>query len=248
MNAKLLPTVTQVEGALPAHQAILLAMATLAELRESDTESHLLRVQHYVRALAGALQGQPGYASVLTPDYVEMLCTCVPLYDLGTMGVPDRILLKPGRLTADEIAIMRTHTTQGFEALVRAENTLGVSSPLLTMAKELTLSHQEKWDGSGYPQGLGGDRIPLSARMVALADVFDALISNKVYKDGIAIDKAAQVIVSERGSHFDPVLVDAFVQVQAEFSAIAQQFVDTDEDMQKKIEYMANAIAEIAEL
>jgi putative two-component system response regulator len=172
----------------------------------------------------------------------------VPLYDLGTMGVPDRILLKPGRLTADEIAIMRTHTTQGFEALVRAENTLGVSSPLLTMAKELTLSHQEKWDGSGYPQGLGGDRIPLSARMVALADVFDALISNKVYKDGIAIDKAAEVIVSERSSHFDPVLVDAFVQVQAEFSAIAQQFVDTDEDMQKKIEYMANAIAEIAEL
>ena len=248
MNAKPLPTVTQVEGALPAHQAILLAMATLAELRESDTESHLLRVQHYVRALAGALQSQPGYVSVLTPDYVEMLCSCVPLYDLGTMGVPDRILLKPGRLTADEISIMRTHTTQGFEALSRAEKTLGVQSPLLTMAKELTLSHQEKWDGSGYPQGLTGTQIPLSARMVALADVFDALISNKVYKDGIAVDKAAQVIVSERSSHFDPVLVDAFVQVQAEFFAIAQQFVDTDEDMQKKIEYMANAIAEIAEL
>jgi putative two-component system response regulator len=177
-----------------------------------------------------------------------MLCSCVPLYDLGTMGVPDRILLKPGRLTADEISIMRTHTTQGFEALSRAEKTLGVQSPLLTMAKELTLSHQEKWDGSGYPQGLTGTQIPLSARMVALADVFDALISNKVYKDGIAVDKAAQVIVSERSSHFDPVLVDAFVQVQAEFFAIAQQFVDTDEDMQKKIEYMANAIAEIAEL
>jgi putative two-component system response regulator len=234
--------------ALHAHQVILLALATLAELRESDTESHLLRIQHYVRALSRVLQSRPNYAAVLTPAYVNDLCNCVPLYDMGTVGVPDRILLKPGRLTAEEKVIMRTHTTLGHDAIVRAETTLGLSSPFLAMAKELTLSHQEKWDGSGYPQGLAGTAIPLSARIIALADVFDALISNKVYKDGIAHDKAMQVIFSERGTHFDPELVDAFVEIHAEFQAIAQRFVDTDADMQKKIEYMANAIAEIAEM
>jgi putative two-component system response regulator len=234
--------------ALNAHKVILLALATLAELRESDTESHILRIQHYVRALAQVMQSRPAYAAVLTPAYVNDLCNCVPLYDMGTVGVPDRILLKPGRLTAEEKVIMRTHTTQGYDAIVRAEKTLGLSSPFLAMAKELTLSHQEKWDGSGYPQGLVGTAIPVSARMIALADVFDALISNKVYKDGIPHDKAMQVIFSERGTHFDPDLVDAFVEIHAEFQAIAERFVDTDSDMQKKIEYMANAIAENAEL
>jgi putative two-component system response regulator len=248
MNAESSPLSAPVGDALTAHQVILLAIASLAELRESDTESHILRVQHYVRALTQKLQSRTAYAQILTPQYIDTLCSCVPMYDMGTVGVPDHILLKPGRLTADEIAIMRTHTTQGFEAIARAEKTLGKTSPMLAMAKELTLSHQEKWDGSGYPQGLSEEQIPLSARIIALADVFDALISNKVYKDGISHDKAMQVIFSERGSHFDPDLVDAFVEIHTEFQAIAQRFVDTDDDMQKKIEYMANAIAEIAEL
>lgn len=248
MNSEPLSSSEEATEALHARQVILFAVATLAELRESDTESHLLRVQHYVRALANTLRSRPAYAPVLTPQYIEMLCSCVPMYDLGSVGVPDRILLKPGRLTADEMAIMRTHTTLGHEAIVRAEKTLGKSSPLLTLVKEVTLSHHEKWDGTGYPQGLAAEQIPLSARIVALADVFDALISNKVYKDGVAHDKAMQVIFSERGSHFDPDLVDAFVEIHAEFQAIAQRFVDTDADMQKKIEYMANAIAEIAVL
>jgi putative two-component system response regulator len=233
---------------LDAHQVVLLAVATLAELRESDTESHILRVQHYVRALAEKLQSRPAYASTLSAAYINQLCACVPMYDLGSVGVPDRILLKPGRLTPDEIAIMRTHTTQGYEALVRAEKTLHKTSPLLTLAKELALSHHEKWDSTGYPQGLFGEQIPLSARIVALADVYDALISNKIYKDGIPHDKAMQVIFSERGTHFDPDMVDAFVEIHADFQTIAQRFVDTDADMQNKIEYMANAIAEIAEL
>jgi putative two-component system response regulator len=234
--------------ALHAHQVLLFAVATMAELRESDTESHLLRVQHYVGALARKLQSRPAYAAALTPAYVEMLCNCVPLYDLGNVGVPDRILLKPGRLTPDEIAIMRTHTTLGYDAIVRAEKTLARTSPMLEIIKELTLSHQEKWDGNGYPQGLAGQKIPLSARIVALADVYDALISNKVYKQGVSHDKAMQIIFSERGTHFDPDIVDAFVEIHAEFESIAQRFADTDADMQKKIEYMANAIAEIAEL
>ena len=238
---------TQVE-ALHAQQVILFAVATLAELRESNTESHVRRVQQYVRALAISLQGRPAYAEVLTPAYIDTLCQTTPMYDMGTMGVPDRILLKPGRLTPDEITIMRTHTTLGHDAIVRAEKTLGRTTPSLQMAKEITLSHQEKWDGSGYPQGLVGLRIPLSARIVALADVYDALISSKVYKEGMPHDKAVAVIVSERGLHFDPEVVDAFVSIQTEFQAIAQRFADTEADMQQKIEYMANAIAEVTEL
>jgi putative two-component system response regulator len=234
--------------ALHAHQVVVLAIATLAELRESDTESHILRVQHYVRALAKQLQGHNAYAQVLSPGYIETLSQSVPMYDMGTVGVPDRILLKPSRLTPDEITIMRTHTTQGFDAIVRAEKTLGRSAPLLNIAKEVTLSHQEKWDGSGYPQALAGTNIPLSARIVAVADVYDALISSKVYKAGIGHTEAVGVILNERGKHFDPALVDAFIAIQDEFERIALRFVDTEADMQQKIEYMANAIAEIAEL
>jgi putative two-component system response regulator len=217
-------------------------------LRDSDTESHLIRVQQYVRALCGELQKNPAYAETLTPAYVETLAGSVPMYDMGTVGIPDRILLKPGRLTPDEIAIMRTHTTLGHDALVRAEKTLGRASPLLTVAKELALCHQEKWDGTGYPKGLWAEQIPLSARIVALADVFDALISNKVYKDGVSHDRAVQIITEGRGAHFDPAVVDAFLEVHEVFRSIAVRHADTNADMQQKIEYMANAIAEVAVL
>jgi len=234
--------------ALHAHRVVLLALSSLAELRESDTESHLVRVQNYVRLLAQKLQSRAKYADVLSAVYIETLVSTVPMYDMGTVGVPDKILLKPGRLSPEEVAIMRTHTTLGYEAIVRAEKTLGRPSPYLAVAKELTLSHQEKWNGKGYPQGLAGESIPLSARIVALADVYDALISNKVYKDGISHDAAVKVIVSERGEHFSPDVVDAFMEVHTEFEAIARRHADTDADMQKKIEYMANAIAEVATL
>ena len=238
----------EADEALHAAQVVVFALATLAELRDSDTESHLLRVQHYVRALCGELQKNPAYAEALTPAFVDLLVGSVPMYDMGTVGIPDRILLKPGRLTSDEIAIMRTHTTLGHDALVRAEKALGRASPLLTVAKELTLCHQEKWDGTGYPQGLWGEQIPLSARIVALADVFDALISNKVYKDGVPHERAVQILTEGRCAHFDPAVVDAFLAVHETFRSIATRFADTDADMQQKIEYMANAIAEVAVL
>jgi putative two-component system response regulator len=236
------------DEALHAHRVVLLALATLAELRESDTESHILRVQAYVRLLCDKLREKPALAGILSPDYVDNLCATVPMYDMGTVGIPDRILLKPGRLSPEEVAIMRTHTTLGYEAIVRAEKTLGRASPTLALAKELTLSHQEKWNGKGYPHGLTGTQIPLSARIVAVADVFDALISNKVYKDGIGHDAAVKVIVSERGEHFDPNVVDAFMEIHAHFDAAAKRHADTDADMQQKIEYLANAIAEVAVL
>lgn len=229
-----------------AQNVLVFAMATLAEQREADSESHILRVQNYVLALAEALRKHPSFEAVMTPVFIDTLYRSAPLYDMGSVGVPDRILLKPGRLTADEIAIMRTHPTVGHAAIERAERTLGRASPLLTMAKEVVLSHQEKWDGSGYPRALAGTDIPVSARIMAIADVYDALITSKVYKDGVPHDKAVQIIFSERGAHFDPDMVDAFIEIQDTFDAIAKRFADTDADMQHKIEYMANAIAEIA--
>lgn len=238
------PSSDTVRELLHAHQVVLLAVATLAELRESDTESHILRVQSYVRVLARQLQRNPAWADTLTDEYVDVLCASVPVYDMGTVGVPDRILLKPGRLSPDEVAIMRTHTTLGHAAILRAEKTLGRSSSLLTLAKEIVLSHQEKWNGSGYPQGLAGDAIPRSARIVTLADVYDALITSKVYRQGMTHEQAVQVIFTERESHFDPDVVDAFMDTHAEFAEIAQRLADTDADMQNKIEYLANAIAE----
>lgn len=239
---------THPSSALHAHQVALFAMATLAELRESDTESHLLRVRHYCQTLCRALRNHPSWGMVVTEEFEAGLLQCVPLYDLGNVGVPDRILLKPGKLTPEELAIMRTHTTQGHDALARAEKTLGLHSPLLQMAKEVALYHHEKWSGGGYPKGKVGNSIPAAARIMALADVYDALITSKVYKTGVSHIAALQVIVNERGLHFDPDVVDAFVNVESEFAAIAQRFADTDADMQQKIEYMANAIAEVVGL
>jgi putative two-component system response regulator len=234
--------------ALHAHQVVLFAVASMAELRESDTASHLLRIKHYVRLLAEKLQSQAALATVLSADYIDALCTSVCMYDLGTVAIPDRILLKPGRLTPEELAIMMTHTSRGYEAIVRAEKLLGLQSPMLGIAKELTQSHHEKWNGKGYPKGLSENQIPLSARLVALADVYDALISNKIYRQGMSYEAAVGVIFSERGEHFDPDVVDAFMELTVEFEDVAARFADSEHDMQNKIDYMANAIAENAEI
>ncbi len=233
---------------LYAARVALFAVASLSEQRDADTANHLLRIQGYVRALCGALAQQPAHAAVLTPAYIDTLVDSVPLYDIGNVGVPDRILLKPGRLSADETQLMRTHTTLGYEALVRAEQAMGRAAPWLQIAKELTLCHQEKWDGSGYPRALRGAQIPLSARILAVADVFDALISHRVYKSGVPHEQAARTITEGRGTHFDPAVVDAFVAVQQAIVEIALRHADTDADMRQKIDYLANAIAEIAEL
>ena len=233
---------------LHAHQVVLFAVATLAELRESDTASHLERVKHYVRLLAEKLQSHPAFVSQLSVAYIETLCASVCMYDLGTVAIPDRILLKPGRLAPEELAIMKSHTTLGYEAIQRAEKRMGLVSSGLTIAKELTQSHHEKWNGKGYPMGLSESQIPLSARLVALADVYDALISNKIYRQGMSYEDAVGVIFSERGQHFDPDVVDAFMELTVEFEDVAKRFADSEHDMQNKIEYMASAIAEIAEL
>lgn len=227
---------------------IVFALASLAETRDSDTGKHILRIQHYVRTLAQRLQGHPRFEAQLTDAFIGQMLAAVPLYDMGTIGIPDRILLKPGRLNAAEFALMKTHTTLARNAIEQAEATLGYQTDLLQTVKELAYSHQEKWDGSGYPQGLSGEQIPLAARLIAVADVYDALISDRVYKAGVPHEQAVGIIFQGRASHFDPDLVDAFMEIKDDFQAIAQRHADTESDMQKKIDYMVNAIAEEAEL
>ncbi len=216
----------------------ILAMASLAETRDSDTGNHIRRTQHYVKALAEKLRHHPRFNVFLSANNINMLYKSAPLHDIGKVGIPDRILLKPGRFTPEEFEIMKTHTTLGRDAIAHAEESLGIKVEFLSMAKDIALFHQEKWDGSGYPEGRSGDAIPVSARLMAVADVYDALISRRVYKEGMPHDQAAHIIVQGKGSHFDPDMVDAFVDIQHEFQAIALRFVDSDTDLGKKAAYL----------
>ena len=204
----------------------ILAMASLAETRDNDTGNHIRRTQHYVKLLARQLQLDPAYAPELSDAQVELLFKSAPLHDIGKVGIPDHILLKPGGFEAPEFEIMKRHAQLGRDAIEAAERQLGHSVPFLKVAKEIAYSHQEKWDGTGYPEGLAGTAIPLSARLMALADVYDALISKRVYKPAMSHQLARNIVLEGRGSHFDPAVVDAFVAVEAEFIAIAARYGD----------------------
>ncbi|WP_374361951.1 two-component system response regulator [Pseudoduganella danionis] len=217
----------------------ILAMASLAETRDADTGNHIRRTQYYVQALAQQLRSHPRFAALLTDEYIRMLFKSAPLHDIGKVGIPDRILLKPGKFDAAEFEIMKTHTTLGRDAIDHAEKQLGMEVNFLSMAKDIAYSHQEKWDGSGYPQQLAGDAIPVSARLMAVADVYDALICRRVYKQGMPHEQAVALIVEGRGSHFDPDVVDAFVALQDEFRSIAARFADSDEDIEQKREQLS---------
>ena len=217
----------------------ILALASLAETRDSDTGNHIRRTQFYVKALAEKLRGHPRFSWFMTETNINMLFKSAPLHDIGKVGIPDRILLKPGRFEPHEFEIMKTHTSLGHDAIVQAERALGTHVDFLSFAKAIALSHQEKWDGSGYPHGLSGDNIPIPARLMAVADVYDALISRRVYKEGMSHEKAVEIMSEGRGTHFDADMLDAFVEIQDEFRAIAQRFADSDEDLDKKKEYMA---------
>ena len=208
--------------------AVVLAMASLAETRDNETGNHLRRTQHYVRTLAEELARRPGYNGQLTPDVIALLFKSAPLHDIGKVGIPDKILLKPGPLDREEFELMKTHTTLGREAIEHAEDSLGHEVPFLKYAKEIAQSHQEKWDGSGYPEGLKGKAIPLSARLMAVADVYDALISRRVYKPPFSHEKAVSIILEGSGKHFDPELVEAFVQVSGAFADIALRYRDEE--------------------
>ncbi len=206
--------------------ATIAAMASLAETRDNETGNHIRRTQHYVKALALRLKDHPRFRDALTPETIELLFKSAPLHDIGKVGVPDSILLKPGRLTADEFEVMKQHTTIGRDAIEAAEAGLNIEVSFLRFAKEIAYSHQEKWNGSGYPQGIGGDDIPISARLMAVADVYDALISRRVYKEPMTHEAAVEFITTGSGSHFDPDMVEAFLNMADEFYAISQRYAD----------------------
>lgn len=222
--------------------ATILALVSLAETRDLDTGNHIRRTQHYIRVLAEHLRDHPRFAAALTEDYITTLFKSAPLHDIGKVGIPDRILLKPGRFEPDELEIMKTHTVLGRETIEHAERELGIEVGFLTCAKEITQSHHEKWDGSGYPEGIGGDDIPICARLMAVADVYDALISHRVYKEGMSHEAAAEIIQRGSGSHFDPDVVTAFEATAPKLRAIASKFGDSDSDIQKKREVLEQII------
>lgn len=215
------------------------AMASLAETRDNDTGNHIRRTQHYVKLLAEKLRFHPRFSHFLDDNkIIEILFKSAPLHDIGKVGIPDKILLKPGKFEPEEFEIMKAHPALGRDAILQAEHELGIDVPFLKYAKEIAYCHQEKWDGSGYPQGLSGDNIPISARLMAVADVYDALISRRVYKEGMSHAQAVQIIKDGKGHHFDPDMVNAFLELQDEFQAIAARYIDTDEEMAKKALYL----------
>jgi len=207
--------------------ATIHAMASLAETRDNETGNHIRRTQLYVKALAEALKEHPRFAAVLTEENIELLFKSAPLHDIGKVGVPDAILLKPGKLEPQEFEVMKQHTTYGRDAILEVERYVGHSNGFLVFAREIAYSHQEKWDGSGYPQGLAGEEIPVSARLMAVADVYDALISARVYKPAFSHEESVAILRKGRGSHFDPDVLDAFLAIEDDFRAIAKRFNDS---------------------
>jgi putative two-component system response regulator len=205
------------------------SLATLTECRDPETGGHIMRTKNYVRALATRASKDERFFGRLDPNSIDLLYLSAPVHDIGKVGVSDSIMLKPGKLTPEEFEQMKKHTLYGRDSLLKAERKLG-SNSFLHIAQEIACGHHEKWDGSGYPFGLSGEAIPLSARIMALADVYDALISRRVYKAPIPHKKAVKIIVEGKGTHFDPVLVDKFLEITDEFRCIALEYADYEEE------------------
>lgn len=203
----------------------IVSLSALAESRDNETGAHILRTQEYIKVLAEHLSQHKKHAQLLTPNYIELLHKSAPLHDIGKVGIPDSVLLKPGKLTAEEFEVMKNHPQIGADALSTAEKQLGTSS-FLRVAKEISLTHHEKWNGSGYPNQLAGDEIPLSGRLMAIADVYDALISKRIYKPAFSHDEAKKIILDGEGIHFDPDVVQAFLAVEDAFVSIAAAYQD----------------------
>jgi putative two-component system response regulator len=215
-------------------EAIIMAMASLADRRDNAVvpagDNHIRRTQHYVRALAQHLQGHPRFAAELSDENIDLLYRSAPLHDIGKVGIPDRILQKPGLLDREEFEVMKLHAVYGRDTIMLVEKHIGGTNGFLMFAREIAHSHQEKWDGSGYPERLAGDRIPLSARLMAVADVYDALISRRVYKPAFTHQQALDVMRKGRGTHFDPDVLDAFFEIEDRFAAIAATYRDAAGD------------------
>lgn len=202
-----------------AQHATIFAMAKLAENRDEDTGLHLERVQEYCRQLAVYLNSNSSYSGQLTPDYIDCLYHASTLHDIGKVAIPDTVLLKPGKLTAEEFEIMKTHTVIGGSNMQTVYNRYPDNS-FIGMGIEIALYHHERWDGCGYPDGLSGTNIPLSARIMALADVYDALCSDRCYRKAMDHECVKEMIAQESGRQFDSEIVSAFLELEANFRQI----------------------------
>jgi len=207
-----------------ARAATIVGLAKLAEYRDEATGAHLERIREYARIIAKELANKSEYKGYITPDYIDDIYSSSILHDIGKVGVPDSVLLKPGKLTKEEFEVIKRHSSLGGDALKAVESQIEGKS-FLTLGKEIAYFHHEKWDGTGYPKGLKGEEIPLSARIVALADVYDALTSKRIYKDAYTHDKAKEIIVSDSGKHFAPDVVEAFLLHEQEFKRIREELL-----------------------
>jgi putative two-component system response regulator len=228
--------------ALESRELIIFSMAKLAESRDPETGAHLERMREYSRTIAEHLSRQAKFRDQVDGEFVQLIYMTSPLHDIGKVGIPDRILLKPGRLTSEEFEIMKQHTEIGARTLDAAASA-HPGAKFLCMAREIAYSHHEKFDGSGYPEGLAGDDIPLCGRIVALADVYDALTTKRVYKPAFSHEKAKAIIQEGRGSHFDPAIVDAFEASEEQFIAIWNELAEREEHEAKAIAQRQAALA-----
>ncbi|MGV8496089.1 cyclic di-GMP phosphodiesterase, partial [Pseudomonas aeruginosa] len=228
--------------------AVIEALATLGDLRDNPRSRHLPRIERYVRLLAEHLAAQRAFADELTPEAVDLLSKSALLHDIGKVAVPDRVLLNPGQLDAADTALLQGHTRAGRDALASAERRLGQPSGFLRFARQIAYSHHERWDGRGFPEGLAGERIPLAARIVALADRYDELTSRHAYRPPLAHAEAVLLIQAGAGSEFDPRLVEAFVAVADAFAEVARRYADSAEALDVEMQRLEQAVAESIEL
>jgi putative two-component system response regulator len=210
---------------LDTRDVTIFALAKLASSRDTETGSHLERIREYCQVLAVALSKTEKYEKIIDGDYIEALYRTSPLHDIGKVGVPDRVLQKPGRLSKSEFEIMKRHTLLGAETL-QAAIEQSSDTGFLRMARDIALTHHERYDGLGYPRGLAAEEIPLSGRIVALADAYDALTTKRVYKNAYTHEVADGILVADSGTHFDPDVVKAYKQCEAQFIAIQRHFSD----------------------
>lgn len=215
-----------------ARDVAILGLSALAEKRDNETGDHINRTRHYVKSLALALKQIPPFRDQLDDACIELMFKSAPLHDIGKVGIPDAILLKPGKLSPEEFTIMKTHTTIGRDAILQGEKTLGMdgSTSFLSLAREVSFSHHERWDGLGYPLGVAGDKIPVVGRLMAVADVYDAMISKRVYKQPMSHAEAARYIAGQGGAHFDPQVVDVFRTLERQFLELALELTTCAEE------------------
>jgi response regulator RpfG family c-di-GMP phosphodiesterase len=218
-----------------ARMATILGLAKLAEYRDEGTGTHLERIREYAKVIAGELAKNPKYTNHITPEYIDDIYQSSILHDIGKVGIPDAILLKPDKLTDEEFDIIKRHTILGGDAIKAIESKIEGKS-FLALGKEIAYYHHEKWDGSGYPKGIDGQGIPLSARIIALADVYDALTTKRFYKKAYTHQKSKQMIVELKGTHFDPEVVDVFLTLEDEFNRIRRENQEDETELMKPLD------------